>query len=205
VTGEARFMQIAPHHHPLLLNLAREAIHAAFSDAPLGPPPDEPLLQSPAGCFVSLHTLRAHRLRGCVGRLDAELSLGSVIRAMSQAVLNEPRFRNDPITPAEFGELEIELSLISPLVRIHTPAEFDPLSEGIYLTCLNRSGCFLPQVARDTGWSKEELLSRLCEEKLGLAPSVWRSADCQFEIFTTTLIGPAPFLPSGDSQRAPPS
>src|SRR5437764_842590 len=28
-------------------------------------------LVQPAGCFVTLHTLRGRRLRGCVGRLDA--------------------------------------------------------------------------------------------------------------------------------------
>jgi len=192
-------MQLAPPHHALLLDIAREAIHAALSDEPLGPLPDDPALQSPAGCFVSLHTLHTHHLRGCVGRLDADLPLAEVVRKMAVAVLDDPRFRDDPVMLGELGDLEIELSIISPLSPAQNPEDFDPQTQGIYLTCLNRTGCFLPQVARETGWSKNELLDRLCYEKLGLPPSAWRDPDARLQTFTTTLVGPEPFLPAADS------
>ena len=65
--------------------------------------------------------------------------------------------------------------------------------DGIYLTVQNRSGCFLPQVARETGWPKEHLLSRLCSEKLGLTAMAWSRPGAQLQTFQTLIIGPATF------------
>lgn len=196
IPDKAVIMQLTPDHHPLLLNIAKDAIRASLADEPPGPLPDDPILQSPAGCFVSLHTLHTHQLRGCVGRLDAELPLTKVVARMAVAVLDDPRFRIDPVTLGELADLEIELSIISTLSPAQTPEDFDPQTQGIYLTCQNRTGCFLPQVARETGWSKQELLDRLCYEKLGLSPDAWREPDARLQTFTATLIGPEPFLPT---------
>jgi len=49
-------------------------------------------------------------------------------------------------------------------------------------------------VARDTGWTREQLLDRLCTEKLGLHPASWRHAPMvKLQRFTTLVIGPEPF------------
>ena len=37
-----------------------------------------------------------------------------------------------------------------------------------------QSGVFLPQVATETGWSKEEFLSQLCFQKAGLPPDCYK-------------------------------
>ncbi|HYE18300.1 MAG TPA: AmmeMemoRadiSam system protein A [Tepidisphaeraceae bacterium] len=194
-------MDLPATHHPLLLDLARDAIRAALTGSPLAPLPDDPVLAQPAGCFVSLHDLHTHRLRGCIGRLDATQPLGQVVRAMAEAVLEDPRFPDNPVTPADLPTLEIELSIISPLADAPNPEAFDPPTEGIYLSCLGRTGCFLPQVARETGWTKTQLLDRLCTEKLGLPASSWRTSDARLQKFTTTLVGPAPFLVGSRSGR----
>src|SRR5690349_3115019 len=72
---------------------------------------------NPSGCFVSIHRHVGHALRGCVGRINSNESLVDMLRAASQGVLDDPRFAHYPITLMELGELDLELSLLSPLQR----------------------------------------------------------------------------------------
>ena len=76
----------------------------------------------------------------------------------------------------ELPMLSIEISVLTPLRDAAHALDFDLHADGIVLTCGRHSGCFLPQVARETGWTKEQLLGRLCTEKLGLRESAWRDA-----------------------------
>jgi AmmeMemoRadiSam system protein A len=187
-------MHLAPDHQQRLLDLARESIRCAIMRQRIPPLPAIEELLQPAGCFVSLHETRAHRLRGCVGRLDAKAGVAETVCAMAQAVLEDPRFVTDPVTPDELPDLDIELSILSPLRPATDPLEFDLLHDGIYLTHGPASGCFLPQVARETGWGKETLLDRLCTEKLRLPSSAWRDERARLYRFSTLLIGPAPLV-----------
>jgi uncharacterized protein len=154
----------------------------------------DPLLQQPAGCFVTLHTLQDHRLRGCVGRIDAHKPLIEALRHSCQQVLRDPRFATDPVRLDELQDLKIEVSILSQPRPANGPLDFDPAEQGIYLTIGNRSGCFLPQVARETGWTREQLLDRLCSEKLGLPPASWRQPQSHLEVFSVVVIGPEPFV-----------
>lgn len=147
----------------------------------------------PAGCFVSLHVQEGHRLRGCVGRIDASQPLIEALRSASVHVLRDPRFTGNPIRIEELPLLEIEVSVLSAPTRADDPLSFDLLNNGIYLSFGNRTGCFLPQVARETGWSREQLLDRLCVEKLGLPQQMWRHPDARLHTFSVVVIGPEPF------------
>jgi AmmeMemoRadiSam system protein A len=190
-------MNLSPAHQSLLLDVARAAIRAALrvpDPAALPPLPVDGELAQPAGCFVSLHATAGGSLRGCVGRLDADGSLVVTVHAMARAVLEDPRFLADPVSPGELPELDIELSIVSPMSRATSPLDFDLDGHGIYLAHGDRCGCFLPQVARDTGWSKEQLLDRLCTEKLDLPAATWRHPDSTLHRFTALLVGPEPFV-----------
>jgi len=188
-------MNLSSEQVALLLDLARSTIRrslGASNAASQPPPPTDPHLFQPAGCFVSLHELATHRLRGCVGRLDAHEPLYLAVADASRSVLHDPRFGDDPVTLSELGKLELEISLLSPLREAPTPLAFDPMSEGICLTIGSHSGCFLPQVGRETGWSRQHMLERLCIEKLGLPHNAWERREARLQTFAAQILGPEP-------------
>jgi len=116
------------------------------------------------------------------------------VQLAAVGVLEDPRFALDPVRCDELPHLEIEITVLSALCDCVDLLDFEPSRDGIYLTVGDLSGCFLPQVARDTGWTREQLLDRLCAEKLGLSPASWRrEANVKLERFTTLIIGPEPF------------
>ena len=154
--------------------------------------PNDPNLAKPAGCFVSIHRRDDHALRGCVGIMDTGKPLVQVLVSASEAVLTDPRFANHRITLQELPELELEVTVLGPLTRRPSPLDFEPSTEGIYLTVGERTGCFLPQVARETGWKRDQLLARLCTEKLGLAPDAWKHPSIVFQVFSADVVGPVP-------------
>lgn len=188
-------MHLSPESSRAILDLARHAIRDALDAGPgaADVPPGDPELSQQAGCFVSLHDLRSHRLRGCVGRLDAEAPLAEIVPQMAEACLRDPRFERMPVTRGDLPRLEIEVTLLSPPQPCAGPEDFDLLNHGVVLHAEGRSGCFLPQVARETGWTREQLLDRLAAEKLDLDAGAWRRPDARLERFSTLLLGPEPF------------
>jgi AmmeMemoRadiSam system protein A len=192
-------MVLSPDQKRLLLDAARETIQRTLRE-PRPPPPPPPLprccdpgLLRPGGCFVGLHERGTHRLRGCVGRVESSRPLWSALHYAAGGVLEDPRFRHDPVRRNDLPRLDIEISVLSPMRPAASPLDFDPQLEGVYLIHAGRSGCFLPQVARETGWGREQLLSRLCTEKLGVAAGAWRDPGARLLVFTTLLIGPEEF------------
>jgi AmmeMemoRadiSam system protein A len=186
-------MDLSPGSRSELLQIARSSLRAAVDgrELILAPPSATDLLQ-PAGCFVSLHERESHRLRGCIGRLEASSPLWQIVRETAATVLDDPRFVEQRVTVSDLPKLDLEVSVISPLAPAATCTSFDLLNDGIYLTCGERTGCFLPQVARETGWTREQLLDRLCTEKLGIDPRAWRRGDAKLMRFTTLIVGPEP-------------
>ena len=47
----------------------------------------------------------------------------------------------------------------------------------------------MPQVATETGWSKEEFLSYCCAHKAGLAPDAWKDPETEVYLFTAEAFG----------------
>jgi AmmeMemoRadiSam system protein A len=191
-------MEFSTFHRQALLHLAADIIRyrlagpAGAVPAPQFPAVNDPAFGQLAGCFTTLHDRVTHELRGCVGRLDATAPVWVAVRDSAMSCLTDPRFTSHPVTSDEIPRLELELSLLSPLMPRGNPLEFDPATEGIYLTIAGRSGCFLPQVARDTGWTREQLLDRLCQEKIGMPAGAWRMGAAMLAIFTAEILGPSP-------------
>jgi AmmeMemoRadiSam system protein A len=187
-------MEISVSSRQMILAAVARAIVSRLTKQPSLPPifPDEPALSAHAGCFVSLHRSDSHALRGCIGIVENARQLRDILIPTAESALNDPRFAGQPITVAEIDFLDVELTLLGPLIPAASPLHFEPQVHGIFLTAAGKSGLFLPQVARTTGWNREQLLDRLCYEKLGLAPKAWRFSDAFLRTFTADIIGPAP-------------
>jgi len=172
-----------------LLDIARRCVEAAVRGEPAPEiREDHPELQGEQGCFV---TLKNHgRLRGCLGNFTSDIPLYRMVAQMAAAsATQDPRFLNDPVTPAELPQIDIEISVLSPLKRIEDPLDIELGVHGIYIRRGMASGCFLPQVATETGWSKEEFLSYCCSHKAGLAPDAWKEPDTEVLVFTAEVFG----------------
>lgn len=176
------------HVHRKLVKIARETLQAILQGKPI---PnftiEDPELLHHHGAFV---TLRSHGLlRGCMGRFVSEVPLYQLVIEMTVATaLEDPRFKTNRIKSPELREMDIEVSVVSPLKRITDPLSFTPGKHGIYVRKGAVSGCFLPQVAQETGWSKEEMLSQCCLRKAGLAPDAWRAADTEVYVFEADIV-----------------
>lgn len=169
-----------------VLKTAKQAVEAAVgasSGFSVDVPADDPVLNAHCGCFVTLKN--QGRLRGCIGRFTSDQPLLRVVAEMAKASATEdPRFLANPITPNELDELEVEVSVLSPLKRTKDPLGLRLGIDGIYIKRGCASGCFLPQVAAETGWNTEQFLSYCCSHKAGLAPDAWK--DPQTEVFLFT-------------------
>jgi len=174
-----------------LLRIARDAVEAAVAGAPLPKPvSDDPELKAPCGCFVTLKN--RGRLRGCIGQFTSDKPLIRLVVEMARAsATSDPRFLADRIRPDEIDRLDIEISVLSPLEPTDDPLSLELGTHGIYIKRGSASGCFLPQVATETGWSKEDFLSYCCSHKAGLPPDAWKEAETQVYLFTADVFGAA--------------
>ena len=172
-----------------LIELARRTVEAAVKGEPTPQTTiDDPELQGKQGAFVTLKTMG--RLRGCIGRFVSDLPLWQTVRAMAVAsAAEDPRFVGNRITPAELDSVDMEISVLSPLKKVESPLDIELGTHGIYIRRGMRTGCFLPQVATETGWSKEEFLSNCCSHKAGLPADAWKDPETEVFIFTAEIIG----------------
>jgi AmmeMemoRadiSam system protein A len=187
-------MDISPQTQQAILDFAADVVTRRLGADPRPLPhlPD-PLLFRPGGCFVSLHRKDTHALRGCIGLLDIGKPLLQSLTSAAESVLGDPRFLAQPVTRFELPELTIEVTILGPFQKANTPLDFDPKEHGIHLTFHGRTGLFLPQVGRETGWTREQLLARLCTEKLGVPETSWKDPTAELRIFSADVIGPRPF------------
>lgn len=174
-----------------LLTIVRDAVAAVVSGRPLPKPEsDDPALTARCGCFV---TLKNHgRLRGCIGQFVSDKPLVDLVVEMAKAsATSDPRFLAHPITADELDDLDVEISVLSPLEKTDDPLSLRLGVDGIYIKRGVTSGCFLPQVATETGWTKEQFLSQCCAGKAGLPADAWRDPKTDVYLFTAEVFGAA--------------
>lgn len=162
-----------------ILDLARRTIVAAASGEKLPPVPDREVFRREGGAFVTIK--KGGSLRGCIGHFTGTGSLGkTVVEMAASAAVRDPRF--SPVEPEEVENLEIDISLLSPMIPAD-PENVIAGEHGVYIKLGFRSGTLLPQVAKEAGWDSETLLSHTCL-KAGLPSDSWRREGVQ--IFTYT-------------------
>jgi AmmeMemoRadiSam system protein B/AmmeMemoRadiSam system protein A len=168
-----------------LLKIAREAIAHGLQGKRYDPPESSyPRLMEMRGAFVTLH--KDGGLRGCIGRFQPDIPLNQTVSQMAQAAAFSDR-RFSPLAPQELDEIEIEISVLSPLREISSIDEIQLGKHGIWITRGAQSGCFLPQVATETGWSKQEFLEHCCRDKAFLPKDAYLDEDTNIYVFTAQV------------------
>ena len=100
------------------------------------------------------------------------------------AAFQDPRF--EPLQPGELDDLEIEISVLTPLQEIKDAEEIIPGKHGIMIIKGPCSGLLLPQVATDHNWDRYTFLSQTCL-KAGLPPDAWQENDAKIYIFSADV------------------
>ncbi len=131
-------------------------------------------LKTKCGAFVTLH--KHQQLRGCIGRFGAEEPLYKVVQEMAIAAATQD-YRFTPVTPDEVKNLEVEISVLTPMRKVQSADDVELGKHGIYIKKGFRGGTFLPQVATETGWTKEEFLGYCSRDKAGLGWDGWKDAE----------------------------
>ena len=91
------------------------------------------------------------------------------------AAFHDPRFPS--LSRNEAHQIDIEVSVLSPLKKIDSIDEFKLGRDGIYIIKGRHHGTFLPQVAEETGWNTEEFLGHCARDKAGIGWDGWKDAD----------------------------
>ncbi|KAK0713032.1 AMMECR1 domain-containing protein [Lasiosphaeria miniovina] len=127
------------------------------------PPPT--IAESPL--FVTWNTLSGrggeHSLRGCIGTFEPhELGEGLSSYALTSA-LQDTRF--SPITLSELPSLEVAVTLLTNFEDAADPMDWELGKHGLRISFLyhgyRHGATYLPNVAPEQGWTKEETISSL--------------------------------------------
>ncbi len=157
-----------------LKKIARESIRLSFYGRTYQPEKLSATLKQKCGAFVSLH--KHGSLRGCIGHFGEDHPLHEMVAQMARAAaFEDPRFNS--VRESELDEIDIEISVLTPMRRIKSLDEFVLGKHGIYIRKGWRSGTYLPQVADEVNWTKEEFVSHCAAEKAGIGWSGWKDAE----------------------------
>jgi AmmeMemoRadiSam system protein A len=177
-----------------LVDVARLSILSAVYATPAREPRAEayPLpLRGDRATFVSLHT--GNELRGCCGTIEPYRPLVLDVWKSAHAAASEDR-RFAAVLPDELAELELEISVLTPLARIVADdetallAQLRPGIDGLYLRRGSSRATFLPKVWADLS-DREQFLRQL-KRKAGLDERFWSSEIEWFRYGTESFGGP---------------
>lgn len=159
-----------------LLRIARDSISATFRGRKYHAADDG---TENHGAFVTIRL--GGSLRGCIGFMEGIGPLGQMVADLArEAAFSDPRF--PPLTEEELERCTLEVSLLTEPEPIPSPSAFVPGRDGIHMSVGARRAVFLPQVAEETGWTREEMLAAL-SRKAGLPPDAWKRPDARFMVF----------------------
>ncbi len=167
-----------------LHNIAMESIKAAIYNKTFDLKYNRTnLLKEIKGAFVTIK--KKGELRGCIGYIQGLKPLDITVKEMAlAAAFEDPRFM--PVTKDELPQIEIEISVLSPLKKIEDINQIIPGKHGILIKKGYRSGLLLPQVATEYNWDRVTFLSQTCI-KAGLSPKSWEERNTEIYIFTAQI------------------
>ena len=144
---------------------------------------ESPILKENRGAFVTIH--RRGQLRGCIGYIEGQGPLHKTIEKMAEAAaFKDPRFT--PVKEKELSELDIEISVLTPLKRITDINEIQVGKHGIYMVKGMWADLLVPQVATEYGWDRLAFLEHTCQ-KAGLPSNAWKDKETEIYIFSADI------------------
>jgi len=167
-----------------LLGVARKSVESAVREHKTYPlPVVSAALEQDRGAFV---TIKKHgELRGCIGYVSPRQPLIQTVRDVAAfAALRDPRF--PPVTTAELGELQYEVSVLSPFRRVLDVKEIRVGEHGLLMRKKGREGLLLPQVPVEQGWDRRTFLDETAR-KAGLPTSAWKDDDTDIFLFSALV------------------
>ena len=170
-----------------LLREARSSIEKLFTNKKVTQPDlsgCSDALNAHCGAFVTLY--KRKKLRGCIGMILSNEPLLKTVHEMAISAAKRA-YRFSPVTAEELNEIDIEISVLSPLKKIKDISEIELGKHGIYIVKGYSSGVFLPQVAEETGWDLENYLGHCARDKAGIGWDGWKEAIIY--TFTATVFG----------------
>ncbi|MEO0093481.1 MAG: AmmeMemoRadiSam system protein B [candidate division WOR-3 bacterium] len=177
---------LSPEEKKELLKIARTTLekHIRKEKIPEFKPSSEKLKEK-RGVFV---TLKKHgELRGCIGYVEGIKPTYEAVKENAiNASTNDPRF--SPVRPEELKDIDIEITVMTPLQRITDPKVIEVGKHGILIKRGWNQGLLLPQVATEYGWNREEFLAHTCL-KAGLPINAWKEKDTEIYIFSGEVFG----------------
>jgi MEMO1 family protein len=196
-----------------LVEIARKSVETAVREHKMydRSPAKLDALSEERGVFVTI--TKNGRLRGCIGYVSPTKPLYVAVRDVAAlAAVNDTRF--PAVTPAELGDLEYEVSVLSGLRRVLDTHEIRIGRDGLFVRNGDHEGLLLPQVAVDEHWDRVTFVEQACR-KAGLPEDAWRRADTDIFRFTALVFGrrepteavipgqPFAKLPEGPTPRGP--
>lgn len=173
-TRETCGFDLTSEDRKMLKSIAYHTIKATFEGKKYEPGELSDVLQTKCGAFVSLH--KKGRLRGCIGHFGEDMPLYQVVEHMAKAAaFEDPRFYG--VTMEELDDIDIEISVLTPMKRIQSIDEFELGKQGIFIRKGYHTGTFLPQVADEVSWTKEEFLGHCSQDKAGIGWDGWKTAE----------------------------
>ncbi|MGC8797228.1 MAG: AmmeMemoRadiSam system protein B [candidate division WOR-3 bacterium] len=169
-----------------LLQIARQTIEQYVREGKVPEvKPASERLKEKRGVFVTLH--KHGELRGCIGYVQPVKPLYLATRDMAiSAATEDPRF--PPVQPAELKEIDIEITVLSPLQRISDPEQVILGKHGLVIRKGPYSGLLLPQVPVEQGWDRRQFLEWTCR-KAGLPSDAWQDKNAELYVFTGEVFG----------------
>ncbi len=169
-----------------LIEIARKTMEAYIKDGSITEFKEEdPALLKVQGAFVTLH--KSGELRGCIGNIIGQEPLYLTVRDMAiESSTRDPRF--PPVTASELKDIKIEISVLSEPKAVAKVDEITMGTHGVILKQGFRGAVYLPQVATETGWARDEFLSNL-SRKAGLPPNAWKEKNTELLTFTAQVFG----------------
>jgi AmmeMemoRadiSam system protein A len=179
----AESCEFSQEERKILLGLAHESIVSACDNREISLDPPSPHLAEPRGAFTTIY-LRG-QLRGCVGYV---FPISSVYRTVAEtaraAAFEDTRFC--PVIREEVPELEVSLSILSPLEVIR-PEQVEIGRHGLLISQHGCRGLLLPQVPIEHQWDRVTFLEQTCR-KAGLPLDAWQKG-AMIEAFTAEVFG----------------